>query len=96
MEIEVATPPPSAARRHAEIVVEAGNAARALAASAEIGTTPQHRARPSPRKSTTRSSASWHWLTPHLPGSTDPQLVADVLEAHIDRIEQRWSALPLA
>ena len=75
MEIEVAAPPPSAARRHAEIVVERAMLRELLAASAEIE---DHATAPgktvAEKKSTTRSSASWHWLTPHLPGSASRSL----------------------
>ena len=93
MEIEVAAPPPSAARRHAEIVVERAMLRELLAASAEIedhATAPGKTVAEKIDYAQQRIMAA---LADTASAGKRAQLVADMLEAHIDRIEQRWSGV---
>ena len=84
MEIEVAAPPPSAARRHAEIVVER----QKLRASGRIRRDrgPRHGTGQDRRRENRYAQQRIMALADTASaGKREPQLVADMLEAHIDR-----------
>lgn len=93
MEIEVAAPPPSAARRHAEIVVERAMLRSLLAASAEIEDNATAPGKTVSEKIDFAQQRIMALADTASAGKREPQLVADMLEAHIDRIEQRWSGV---